>query len=489
MKAIMRRIWKVIALLVMCCVAFVRPGEQVNAQYLVTCYGDDVTQGIASLRLNDQGTAAAWLAPPEEFSPAFEQFGSYPNPNTRTPANVIVQSENARPLPIAGQPQDASFMDTSLAADNALVRSPAAWSPDGARFAYTEYTWGPEGPSSQIINIYDTRTGQITPVYELPYQVSSPPAPVSLQWSPAGILFYSFHAYPENFTRETDLIVINPDTGATIYTYDIPIDDPNAAVQSAFWIETGDGWQIGVILVTFDRFMIDPADGSQTPLDDATLEWRSARMADDAAGFALVIDSLADGTFQWAKIGADGALINIQYAQNFEPCPPLLSADGQSALWLNYTGEFFSWTGGFSGATGITLNEAAPGSLLAADWGWGYWQLRTGAPVVDAEGVSAAPLPQDNAYAFAITCPGFMPSRMVLGATGYVTVGGGANNLRELPSRDGALLGQIPEGAAFTVVEGPTCTEDMAWWRVNFNGIVGWTAEGQGDVYWLTPTL
>ena len=29
--------------------------------------------------------------------------------------------------------------------------------------------------------------------------------------------------------------------------------------------------------------------------------------------------------------------------------------------------------------------------------------------------------------------------------------------------------------------------DGFSWWLVNYNGIVGWTAEGQGAEYWLRP--
>jgi hypothetical protein len=29
----------------------------------------------------------------------------------------------------------------------------------------------------------------------------------------------------------------------------------------------------------------------------------------------------------------------------------------------------------------------------------------------------------------------------------------------------------------------------LTWWQVDYNDTVGWTAEGQGNTYWLEPTL
>jgi uncharacterized protein YraI len=49
------------------------------------------------------------------------------------------------------------------------------------------------------------------------------------------------------------------------------------------------------------------------------------------------------------------------------------------------------------------------------------------------------------------------------------------------------VLTQIPSGGTFTVLAGPTCANGMNWWQVNYNGTVGWTAEGDASGYWLEP--
>jgi hypothetical protein len=83
-------------------------------------------------------------------------------------------------------------------------------------------------------------------------------------------------------------------------------------------------------------------------------------------------------------------------------------------------------------------------------------------------------------------CPGFMPSRLVVGGQGIVTPGS-SNRLRETPAT-GRILTEIPPGGIFDVLEGPVCMSNgIAWWRVNYSGTIGWTAEGQGTEYWLEP--
>lgn len=82
-------------------------------------------------------------------------------------------------------------------------------------------------------------------------------------------------------------------------------------------------------------------------------------------------------------------------------------------------------------------------------------------------------------------CPNSPPPRLIPGHIGRVTPGD-PNRIRVEPE-SGRVLGQIPAGGTFTVLGGPSCgpVNGLTWWQVDYNGTVGWTAEGQGNVYWL----
>jgi WD40 repeat protein len=79
-----------------------------------------------------------------------------------------------------------------------------------------------------------------------------------------------------------------------------------------------------------------------------------------------------------------------------------------------------------------------------------------------------------------------VPPRLTIGKLAQV-IDTSPNNVRALPARDSELVGEIPAGASFLVVDGPTCDEasDLVWWQVDYQGLIGWTAEGQGETYWL----
>lgn len=85
-------------------------------------------------------------------------------------------------------------------------------------------------------------------------------------------------------------------------------------------------------------------------------------------------------------------------------------------------------------------------------------------------------------------CPGFMVSRLVPGQLGAVTtIPNLPNRVRSQPAYGATVLGRIPAGAPFTVLSGPYCGDNTAWWQVAYGEIIGWTAEGYGQVYWLEP--
>jgi uncharacterized protein YraI len=85
-------------------------------------------------------------------------------------------------------------------------------------------------------------------------------------------------------------------------------------------------------------------------------------------------------------------------------------------------------------------------------------------------------------------CYGAPSPHMLLGLTGYVTLGP-SNNLRTQPSLSASVVGQMPGGSMFTVLAGPTCADGYNWWQVNYSGLIGWTAEGRTNEYWIEPVM
>lgn len=84
----------------------------------------------------------------------------------------------------------------------------------------------------------------------------------------------------------------------------------------------------------------------------------------------------------------------------------------------------------------------------------------------------------------------YQAQRLVRNALGRVTLYPAiSNRLRAQPGTSGAIIGRIPSGGVFTVLDAaPQCVNGMNWWLVNYNGVVGWTAEGNGgSSYYLEP--
>lgn len=87
-----------------------------------------------------------------------------------------------------------------------------------------------------------------------------------------------------------------------------------------------------------------------------------------------------------------------------------------------------------------------------------------------------------------VACAGFnLPSRLQINGTGRV-LPGLPNNLRAQATTNSQLLSQMPGGGMFTVLEGPRCGDQgILYWFVSYNGVQGWTGEGQGSTYWVEP--
>lgn len=83
-------------------------------------------------------------------------------------------------------------------------------------------------------------------------------------------------------------------------------------------------------------------------------------------------------------------------------------------------------------------------------------------------------------------CPGAPLPQLIIGETARV-LPGDPNNVREIPSREGALTGTIPGGEVFQVLDGPVCADGFNWWQVEYGTLTGWTVDGTGAEYWLEP--
>jgi hypothetical protein len=84
------------------------------------------------------------------------------------------------------------------------------------------------------------------------------------------------------------------------------------------------------------------------------------------------------------------------------------------------------------------------------------------------------------------SCPGALPPRLTVGGQGRVTPGV-PNKVRANPSTAAAQVGQIPGEGVFSVLAGPQCADGYQWWQVNYQGLIGWTADGNGTEYWVEP--
>lgn len=87
----------------------------------------------------------------------------------------------------------------------------------------------------------------------------------------------------------------------------------------------------------------------------------------------------------------------------------------------------------------------------------------------------------------ATVCAG-LRSRIYPNTLGRVTPGT-PNRLRQDPSTDGEIVGEIPGSGQFTAVDTAFCDEatGILWLPVDYQGQFGWTAEGQNGEYFTEP--
>lgn len=139
---------------------------------------------------------------------------------------------------------------------------------------------------------------------------------------------------------------------------------------------------------------------------------------------------------------------------------PQCGADGRTWYRVDY-----------NGVTGWTA-EGDPGVYWLAPAGLGDPTIPVTPTLPPSTGCALAP-------------------RLRIGGTGMV-VPGLPNVLRDAPGLNASgsrVIGNLQEGAIFTVLNGPVCRDGHQWWQVTAGGMTGWTAEGENTTYWLDPLM
>jgi hypothetical protein len=72
-----------------------------------------------------------------------------------------------------------------------------------------------------------------------------------------------------------------------------------------------------------------------------------------------------------------------------------------------------------------------------------------------------------------------------------IVLPGVPNNIRSNVGAEGTqILGVMPAGSTFTITGTAQCdSQGLRWYPLTYNGVSGWTAEGQGSEYWIAPAL
>ncbi len=104
---------------------------------------------------------------------------------------------------------------------------------------------------------------------------------------------------------------------------------------------------------------------------------------------------------------------------------------------------------------------------------------------IDGKGLRAC----TDLRAEALQCGDALVSRIAVGQYAYVNLTPPLpNRVRQGASKMYAVIGYIQPGQVVKIIDGPVCADGWVWWKVKTDsGLVGWTAEGDAQAYWLVP--
>lgn len=361
-------------------------------------------------------------------------------------------------------------------ADQFFTLSSVVPSPDGQRVAYgiMRQTSDWDQPTDNWIYVGTTAIADSQPVFQQQGESSLAVQPVG--WSADGSRLL-IHDQPVGiggyilFWQNRNVRTLDLQSGAITPLGDL--DGWSQDVQLTVQIATGpDGTPAGLAVtqLTTGQTITYPLPAIQDTLytggavrfapSGARVAYQVARGNPDSEKYYTVVVDLTNG---------QSKVVLEDQAQNWDV------RYGNIGGWLD---DNTLVVGGTSSQQSAVI-DVTTGQLLREERGafLGY-----------AVGLTSAAgfAPSGMAYA---RCGSGPVSRLGQQMRGRVTFTDGAlTNVRTMPATGAELAGQVPEGATFSVMDGPDCADGYMWWYLNFDsGLSGFVAEGNSGAYFLEP--
>jgi len=191
--------------------------------------------------------------------------------------------------------------------------------------------------------------------------------------------------------------------------------------------------------------------------------------------FNLASQGQCDGNMRAARYTINGSGFgehsNNTYSTNWNSSG--YAAGKYTICYLVTAGD---WNAAASSCVQVTLTQGGTTS-------WGAAQGQTTDQQGQTDNTNSGGSTQGPSTVVDSSCQG-NPISLSSGDTAQVTPGP-PNNLRRNSSTSSSIIGSIPGGGRFSVVGGPKCQDGYWWWQITYNGVTGWTAQGNGSQLWI----
>jgi len=192
-------------------------------------------------------------------------------------------------------------------------------------------------------------------------------------------------------------------------------------------------------------------------------------------GIRIAFTSQSGSSANIYVVNSDGSnLINLT-DHSSENTSPRWSPDGQSLVFASRrdgNSEIYRIGVDGRGLTNLTNHSSFDGY---PDW---------------LPGGPSLPVESPTTGSAAVPCVNAPPTRLRVGLFVFVNPDPPLpNNVRSDAGKTNSLVGDIQPGQAMKILEGPKCADGWVWWKVRAleTELVGWTAEGDQQNYWLIP--